>query len=493
MVRDYSGIVKALMGEYDKTSQPLRERASILPLGQYEDGSVGLAFPQILAAPAEAWQRMVDTSYSNPVMDDDQLGQMSRDSFDAAGLAMTSGLGAGLAGGLADDALKATVDLPASAAFKFGDEIFDAGQGRYHANAIRDAVAAKGKDAINATWDQNSGFGDMEGFVSLGGNFQTRKQAADAIRSSGKAGDEFIGDELHASTLNDFRSRGLWANAPTGSSVPLATNALERQPQGIRAYHGSPHDFDKFSLDKIGTGEGAQAYGHGLYFADNEDVARSYRDSLSADGLGQVARGRLRQFNGDMDKTIEYLQQRAAGNANSDAPFAVNNQQALAELEAAKAQGITRGRMYEVNIKANPEDFLDWDKPLSQQSEAVRRALVELGIDENNLQQAGRGELAHRTLVNRRAMETTGDDPVEPWVTEQLKARGIPGIRYFDGMSRAHQEGSQNMVVFDDALVDILRKYANAPTGAAIPTGMEASQGEDMTTDQILKILQGGR
>jgi hypothetical protein len=49
----------------------------------------------------------------------------------------------------------------------------------------------------------------------------------------------------------------------------------------IKAYHGSPHDFDAFDLSKIGTGEGAQAYGHGLYFAENPDVARGYRDTLS--------------------------------------------------------------------------------------------------------------------------------------------------------------------------------------------------------------------
>ena len=31
-------------------------------------------------------------------------------------------------------------------------------------------------------------------------------------------------------------------------------------------------------MDQIGTGEGAQAYGHGLYFADSEDVARTYKE-----------------------------------------------------------------------------------------------------------------------------------------------------------------------------------------------------------------------
>ena len=48
----------------------------------------------------------------------------------------------------------------------------------------------------------------------------------------------------------------------------------------LEAWHGSPHKFDRFSMDQIGTGEGAQAYGHGLYFADSEDVARQYRDQL---------------------------------------------------------------------------------------------------------------------------------------------------------------------------------------------------------------------
>lgn len=56
----------------------------------------------------------------------------------------------------------------------------------------------------------------------------------------------------------------LHANRDTAAAAPLALNALDK-PKGITAYHGSPHDFDKFSLEHIGKGEGAQAYGHGLY------------------------------------------------------------------------------------------------------------------------------------------------------------------------------------------------------------------------------------
>jgi hypothetical protein len=46
-------------------------------------------------------------------------------------------------------------------------------------------------------------------------------------------------------------------------------------------FHGSPHDFDKFSLKHIGTGEGAQTYGWGLYFAEAPDVAAGYYDRLA--------------------------------------------------------------------------------------------------------------------------------------------------------------------------------------------------------------------
>ncbi|NLE03086.1 MAG: hypothetical protein GX640_24715, partial [Fibrobacter sp.] len=47
------------------------------------------------------------------------------------------------------------------------------------------------------------------------------------------------------------------------------------------AYHGSPHTFDKFSTEKIGTGEGFQAYGYGLYFAGKKEVAEYYKNTLS--------------------------------------------------------------------------------------------------------------------------------------------------------------------------------------------------------------------
>ena len=63
-------------------------------------------------------------------------------------------------------------------------------------------------------------------------------------------------------------------------SIAKVEPPTETKP-GIIAFHGSGADFDEFRLDKIGTGEGAQAFGYGLYFTDSEDIAKFYKQTLS--------------------------------------------------------------------------------------------------------------------------------------------------------------------------------------------------------------------
>lgn len=73
---------------------------------------------------------------------------------------------------------------------------------------------------------------------------------------------------------------------PTKENPVTAVAPTETEP-GIIAFHGSGADFDQFSLEKIGTGEGAQAYGYGLYFTDSEDIANFYRQTVGG-GTGIV-------------------------------------------------------------------------------------------------------------------------------------------------------------------------------------------------------------
>lgn len=229
-------------------------------------------------------------------------------------------------------------------------------------------------------------------------------------------------------------------------------------PQGIRAYHGSPHDFDKFDASKIGTGEGAQAFGHGLYFAENERVAKSYRNALGDPKLQmQTPRnGDERAVQDALTKYVKELGDDGWDDLVNLRHAVINDMEhnrlpdsALEAFDKMALEGrlphiLHHGRMYEVNIRAHPDDFLDWDKPLSQQSQKVRDAIS------NRFGP----EYAKSSLLNGNHF-AQGD-------TTPLRDAGIPGIKYLDQGSRAAGEGSRNYVVFDPAIISILRKYGLA-------------------------------
>lgn len=243
---------------------------------------------------------------------------------------------------------------------------------------------------------------------------------------------------------------------------PALQAAEQAAAKGIRAYHGSPHVFDKFDMSKIGTGEGAQSYGHGLYFAGKEDVAKQYRQDLSAGGEFGISIGG-EPFDPSMAVTSA---SKAAAKALIDAEGRVGsaraalagNDDALGVLDKWNKMGVRRadrGHMYEVRINASPEDFLDWDKPLSQQSEKVRKSIEGYDFDPS------------KTVGQTMHGEMPFSEMRSPQFSQQLRRDGIPGIRYLDQGSRSAGEGSHNYVLFRDDIVDIVRRYGIGPLLAA--------------------------
>ena len=248
--------------------------------------------------------------------------------------------------------------------------------------------------------------------------------------------------------------------------APMMQPFMADESGALRLFHGSPHDFDRFSMSKIGTGEGAQAYGHGLYFAEAEDTARAYRDALRFPRMDSIATPRdavvddLNYHRGNVDGVREsYQSMIASGN-----PDAVRmGSEKLALLDSVVADN--PGRMYEVQINANPEDFLDWDKSLSEQPAKVRDAFFARYTAE-------RPWLTPETVPNMQGSEMYSAlgfrDPSKQ--SQELLEAGIPGIRYLDAGSRGTGDGSRNYVVFDENLIEIVRKYGIA--GAAAMLGM---------------------
>lgn len=193
---------------------------------------------------------------------------------------------------------------------------------------------------------------------------------------------------------------------PSKEDVEVAKEAKKvvEEPEGIEVFHGSPHEFEEFKDEAIGTGEGAQSYGYGHYLAESPEVARNYARERTPGGQGFVGK-----------------------------------------LEPPKTS------LYRARIQAKPEEFLDWDKPLSEQPEAIQKALERFGVSPEHGQT---GEDIYRGL------ETTARkgklDPAlwsaEPskQLSQKLLEAGVKGIRYLDQQSRKLAEHDDTFRVLNE-------------------------------------------
>jgi hypothetical protein len=243
----------------------------------------------------------------------------------------------------------------------------------------------------------------------------------------------------------------------------------------ITAYHGSPHTFDRFDISKIGTGEGAQAYGHGLYFAENEAVARGYREALSGAqpfDLQSISPDAYRRLEFDIDNfagrsTPDIINQEAANFVTRGTPAPWMNDETIEALRNANLPARNPGSLYQVQINADPSQLLDWDAPLSAQPLTARQGLTNY-LDQGYGQGFFDDYVRQNPDAGLRDIRGNFDDLSPADMSRELLSRGIPGIQYLDAGSRAAGDGSRNFVIFDDSIVDILKRYG---IGAAVVGG----------------------
>ena len=357
-------------------------------------------------------------------------------------------------------------------------------------------VAAKMGAPLTLPFDLS---GEMKSYGSLdeletaisnaGGPEQFRRDMIDAGFSHAKVNDEEFGGTSYVTFDPNALRRTDLPPAPT--------------PPSITAYHGSPHSFDQFDLSKIGTGEGAQAYGHGLYFAGNEDVAKGYRDTLSnrADNSdpNSIAFRYLNNAYDDRNIAIQDLRndsgmRRRMGNA--DLADAIDS---AADLLEAGHEPKPPGSMYQVAINADPDHFLDWDKPLSEQHPVVQDAIKQIAAaqppDAPGPRRAGQhvlqsmvnsdatgGDIYGRLAYKQGAFPEIGVQDHQV-ATQKLIDAGVPGIKYLDAGSRNAGSGSRNYVSFSDKNIAILKKYGLA--GLGIGAGGAALMGQNQPAQAL--------
>lgn len=258
------------------------------------------------------------------------------------------------------------------------------------------------------------------------------------------------------------------ATAPFDIDPAGLLSGMGRAP-GIRAYHGSPHDFDRFDTSRIGTGEGAQTYGRGLYFAESPEVAAFYKEEIPFYAEGHIKpapRSSLAHRAVEDRASFEELIDAGGAEFQKNQVYYVRMpDESVVEIGpggAERALIIPPGRMYEVEIAARPEEFLDWDTGLPRQSQLVKDAAEALGIRARMPNASGRA-------IYQQLADEIGHERA----TAAMREAGIPGIKYLDQGSRQAGEGSRNYVVFDDKLVRILRKFGLPLTAAGASIAAE--------------------
>ena len=319
-----------------------------------------------------------------------------------------------------------------------------------------------------------------------------------------------------------------------GMPAGLLEGMSSRTVSPLTVYHGSPAKFERFDPTKIGSGEGAQAYGYGHYVAESPGVAKDYQRRLAKESqatdlntkmqMVDVGGKPLTSFNVDMDASLldaakagktEFVNLAESKKARWESlsqdqsyPFQDYAKQKVdaynSLLDAAKKSDVDytgTGMFYEIDL---PDEqiarMLDWDKPMSEQSNAVKKALGFTTRTEDEIHDAANklfdkyGPADARTPAQNKAFYdeynalndeldrlppklTGGDyyrgtdpsnylhqvlqsDNANASMSEQLRQAGIPGIRYLDQGSRGTGEGTSNFVVFPggEDLLTILKR-----------------------------------
>jgi hypothetical protein len=246
---------------------------------------------------------------------------------------------------------------------------------------------------------------------------------------------------------------------------PLRIAAALRKTAPIAeldVYHGTPHRFEpteenplgEFDASKIGTGEGAQIYGQGIYLIERPEAAATYkRVNLKKDGkieepyaVANAAAFIAKEKTGvnlfDAERVSHHILDWVRKNKKPE-NFLKNNQvqESLrpvyeAALTHYKGYSKNEGSLYKADLPDEMIDrMIDGEKPINQQSAQVQKALEKAGINIQSSALAG---------------------PMVRGQEKHLQKFGIPGLFHTENKPK----GPRNFVVFpgEEKKVKILKR-----------------------------------
>jgi len=339
-------------------------------------------------------------------------------------------------------------------------------------------------------------------------------------------------------------------NLITVSTAKLEEIAKSKGFDSFKAmvlWHGSPHNFDKFSTDKIGTGEGYQSFGWGLYFTELKSIAEWYayklhryeiiftneanisesskryiKDVLNNYTFGDIEKGKesLRNLSNNITQAlakynrgeIDGRDDKWAATLNKDKDDIL---QAIKDIDTVAVD--FRRKLYKIGL-VKPTDqytWLEWDKPLSVTTidKIVLQGKQENIPIEKFIYPDGSVGIS---LKNRRVLAKSGKILYEGLAFNSglglsqkeaslfLLRAGIDGVKYpaesISGGKTSDTAEGFNYVVFDENAITIDEKikFLSTPSGKIYGLFIEADTdgkphiylSDDFTTGALLEEMK---
>ena len=293
---------------------------------------------------------------------------------------------------------------------------------------------------------------DIEGFAR-GSNLEEGRSLDDYMRSAGEIESrnvekrilwdgerreskpfndtlEFPGEAIVSFSIASAQEQGLFHDGHFE-----AGNAVITEPGvtfSIAALHASPHSFRKFDTAFMGKGEGAQAYGWGLYFAENPEVNRSYMNQFAQD----KATWKFREVETGV---IEVMQRSLVGSfLPKDAlPEAKEDASDIAWSVLGDLVDAARGSMTVLDIVMELHDEIDTNRKYAETYPQEREKLEQLeGFMLSLLDHLDEIEVRtgmpsnYRVELNVEDSELMGWDYVDETVLALLKDSPVEEVRY---------------------------------------------------------------
>jgi hypothetical protein len=266
----------------------------------------------------------------------------------------------------------------------------------------------------------------------------------------------------------------------------------------MTTYHGTHHTFKptpenplgEFSLDKVGTGQGAQAFGHGIYVAENPEVAKMYRrgappvvmagdqkyDTMKQDFWRedpQSLANKITQWAADTSKGNPFnqmpglLERLYRDKYNAISPSAYEGAKKIMQKWRAQNAIIQPGgSLYHAELPdTKVSRMLKWEGNLNEQPKNVQNAFRRAWMNRyDEVTRRGQefpqtGEDIYNFLgpIHTEKYDTLSPDRA---ASSYLADEGVPGLSYLDGRSRLEPAETRNFVLFDPSIARIIRKEA---------------------------------